>query len=43
MEIGKLARDLGIDPSTVRRIEAEHLPGERVRTLIDAFLAELGL
>ncbi len=34
----KLARDLGIDPSTVRDIEAEHLPGPRIRALVDAFL-----
>ena len=34
----QLARDLGIGPSTVRDIEAEHLPGERIRDLIKEFL-----
>ncbi|MCP3959295.1 MAG: helix-turn-helix domain-containing protein [bacterium] len=36
----ELARDLGIDPSIVRDIEAEHLPGPRIRKLIDSFLDE---
>ncbi len=35
----ELARDLGIDPSTVRNIEAEHLPGPRIQALVDVFLA----
>ncbi len=34
----ELARDLGVDPSTVWRIESEHLPGPGIRALVDDFL-----
>ena len=37
--LGLSQKKLGIDPSTVRDIEAEQLPGPRLPALVDAFLA----